>query len=124
MNKASESRLPEVTVHPENLHREDVFTDLHSATIKRLTPVLPDGATDDSRPVRFSGHTQIYSPAGVLPLDFELEAKTLPEAMAAFPASVQAAITRLAEEMEAMQRERASRIVAPGQGGGPNLIIP
>lgn len=121
---SSPSQLPEMRVDKDNLYREDVFTDLQAATIKRLTPVTPDGKDDPARPVRFTGHAQIYSPAGLLPLDFEMEAATFAEALEAFPAGVKASVARLAEEMESLQRERASRIVAPGQGGGSNLILP
>ncbi|MDZ4198593.1 MAG: hypothetical protein U1E27_04815 [Kiritimatiellia bacterium] len=124
MSAQPNSGLPSVTVHEDQLVREETFTDLHAATIRRLTPVTPDGERDASRPVRFSGHTQIMSSAGALPLDFEIDAQDLAAAFKAFPAQVETALQELAAQMESLQRERASRIVSPREAAGPNLIIP
>lgn len=121
------SPLPDLdsnaAVDEKNLYLEETFTDLKVATIRRLTPVLPDGSPDLSRKVRFSGHTQIMTPGGALPLQFELEAHDLAGAFQAFPKAVETAINHLAEEMERLQRDRASRIVSPGEGGSP-LVLP
>lgn len=103
-----------------NLHREDTFTDLQVATIRRLTPVRPDGSDDPSRPVIFIGATQIMSQAGPLPLSAELDAKDLSEAVAKFPDAIRAALDQMIEEAREMQRREATRLVVPGQmpGGG------
>jgi hypothetical protein len=111
------------TVDEKNLFQEETFTDLKVATIRRLTPILPSGAPDASRKVRFSGHTQVMTPGGALPLQFELDADDLAGAFRIFPKAVETAINQLAEEMERVQRERASRIVAPGEVGS-KLILP
>jgi len=39
--------------------------------------------------------------------------------MAGFPAAIKQALSDLREEMEAMQRERASQIVVPGRNAPP-----
>lgn len=117
-------RIPDIPLQEGNLYREDTFTDLQAGTVKQLSPVQSDGSPDASRPVRFTGHTRIMTPAGTLPLDFEIEAATLPDALRRFSQSARVALAHLADELDALQRENASRIVTPGPGAGPNLILP
>ena len=115
---AAKSDLPEVQLDPAGLYREEIYTDRRAGTIRRLTPVTVDGATDPNRPVLFSGQTQLLTPAGVLPLVFEIEAGTLEEALAKFPEGVNAALEQAIEEAREMRRESASRIVVPEVGAG------
>jgi len=64
--------------------------------------------------------TQVMTPAGILPLSGEVAgAKTLEEAVAGFSAAIKQALADLREEMEAVQRERASQIVVPGRNTPP-----
>ena len=117
--------LGEITVDQDNLYREETFTDLKVASIRRLTPIRPDGSDDTERPVMFVGETTLMSARGPLPINCPIEATTLAEAMDAFPQAVQAAVERLMEEAREMQRQEASRIVVPGQGpasGGGRII--
>ena len=118
---AAKSDLPEVRLDPAGLYREEIYTDRRAGTIRRLTPVTADGATDPARPVLFSGQTQLLTPAGVLPLAFEIEASTLEEALTRFPEGVNAALEQAIDEAREMRREAASRIVVPevGSGAGP-----
>ena len=115
---AAPSDLPEVRLDPTGLYREEIFTDRRAGTIRRLTPVTVAGATDPGRPVLFSGQTQLLTPAGVLPLAFEIEASTLEEALAKFPEGVNVALEEAIDEAREMRREAASRIVVPEVGGG------
>ncbi len=121
--------LGEITVDQDNLYREDTFTDLKVASIRRLTPIRADGSDDTSRPVMFVGETTLMSQRGPLPINCPIEATTLEDAMNAFPQAVQAAVERLMEEAREMQRQEANRIVVPGQGppggggGGGGRII-
>ncbi|MBC8187837.1 MAG: hypothetical protein H8E78_06490 [Proteobacteria bacterium] len=117
--------LGEITVDQDNLYREDTFTDLKVASIRRLTPIRADGSDDTSRPVMFVGETTLMSQRGPLPINCPIEATTLEDAINAFPQAVQAAVERLMEEAREMQRQEASRIVVPGQappGGGGRII--
>lgn len=118
---AAKSDLPEVHLDPAALYREEIFTDRRAGTIRRLTPVTVTGATDAKRPVLFSGQTQLLTPAGVLPLVFEIEASTLEEALAKFPEGVNVALEQAIEEAREMRRESASRIVVPDVGAGAGL---
>jgi hypothetical protein len=118
---APQNDLPEVQLDPKGLYREDVFTDRRAGSIRRLTPVTTDGAPDPARPVLYSGQTQLLTPAGVLPLGFEIEASTLEEALQKFPAGVKLALEQAIDEARELRREAASRIVVPevGSGVGP-----
>jgi hypothetical protein len=117
---AAPNDLPEVELDPRNLYREDVFTDRRAGSIRRLTPVTADGSPDAGRPVLFSGQTQLLTPAGILPLGFEIEAGTLEEALKKFPDGVKVALEQAIDEARELRREAASRIVVPEVGGlGP-----
>ncbi len=107
----------------ENLYREESFTDLKIAQIRRLTPVKSDGSDDSSRPTMFIGETSIMSSRGPLPIHAPIEATDLNDAFAKFPEAINVAVERMIEEAKEMQRQEANRIVVPGQGmgglGGP-----
>jgi hypothetical protein len=115
---AVQNDLPEVQLDPKALYREDVFTDRRAGSIRRLTPVTADGSADPARPVLFSGQTQLLTPAGVLPLGFEIEAATLEEALKKFPDGVRVALEQAIDEARELRREAASRIVVPDVGAG------
>ena len=115
---AATNDVPEVQLDSANLYREEIFTDRRAGTIRRLTPVTADGSPDAARPVLFSGQTQLLTPAGILPLSFELPGNTLPEALENFPEGVRVAIEQAIDEAREMRREAASRIVVPEVGSG------
>ena len=115
---AAPNDLPEVELDPRNLYREDVFTDRRAGSIRRLTPVTADGSPDAARATLFSGQTQLLTPAGILPLGFEIEASTLEEALKKFPDGVKVALEQAIDEARELRREAASRIVVPEVGAG------
>ena len=115
---AAQNDLPEVQLDPTSLYREDVFTDRHAGSIRRLTPVKVDGSADETRHVLYSGQTQLLTPAGVLPLGFEIEAMSLEEALKKFPEGVKVALEQAIDEARELRREAASRIVVPDVGSG------
>ena len=43
MTDKTSASAAELSVDTDNLHREDVFTDLRAASVRRLTPVKADG---------------------------------------------------------------------------------
>lgn len=112
-----ESQLPEIKLDAENLHREENITDLQAGSIRRLIPITVDGEPDDSRPVRYEGHTTLLTPAGQLPIHFLLETESLKEAVEQFPEAAQKAIKETFDELQRLRREQQSSIVVPGQGG-------
>lgn len=114
--------LGEIRVDDENLYREEVYTDLRVATIRRLVPVHRNGTPDTSRRELFSGQTNLMSQAGPLPVECPIDAANIEEALAKFPEAIKQAVERLVEEAKEMRRREASRIVVPGgplpgQGG-------
>jgi len=115
---ANESNLPDISFDVANLYQEELFTDRTAGAIRRLTPVTPDGLRDTTRPVLFSGPTQLMTPGGVLPLGFEMEVETLAEAITQFPNAVRLALEQAIEEAREMRREQQSRFVVPEVGGG------
>ncbi len=125
MSDENESVVGEITVDIKNLYREESFSDLKVASIRRLTPVLEDGSDDPDREPLFIGETTLMSQRGPLPVQAPIEAKTLSEAFEKFPDAVNHAVEQLIEQAREMQRQEASRIVVPGQGmpsGGPRII--
>jgi hypothetical protein len=122
MDNSDPRGLGDIEVDQENLYKEEVFTDLRIATIRQLTPVLPDGQKDDRRDVLYFGQTQMMTPGGSLPIQFEIEAKSLKQAMDKFPESVQQAVNELVESAREAQRQADSRIVTPNPAGGKILF--
>jgi hypothetical protein len=105
-----------MSVDLANLYREEVYTDLQSASVRVLTPVLPDGSVDPARSAMYIGDTTLMTQMGPIPVQFPLEAATLDAAFALFPEGVLGAIERLNERAREMAREEASRIMVPGKG--------
>ncbi len=106
-----------MTMDANDLYREETFTDRKVGTIRRLTPVSADGSDDSAREVIYSGETQIMTPGGALPLNFEIPAANLGEACEKFGGEAQEALERTVKQIEEMRREQASSIVIPGQEG-------
>jgi hypothetical protein len=77
---ATKSEQNEIKVDPAALYLEEVFTDRRVGTIRRLTPVKKDGERDAARAVLYVGETQVLTPAGALPIGFEIGAGSLEEA--------------------------------------------
>ena len=116
-------RLDEISADLDNLHREDVFSDMRLATIRRFQPVRRDGSLDPTRPTTYIAETTIVSQLGPIPVQSPIEADSLKDAFSKFPEAIQAAVERLSERAQEMRREEASRIVVPGAmppdlGGG------
>ena len=110
----------EIEMQANDLYREDIFTDNAVGSLRRLTPVTAEGEVDSSRPVSFVGSTQVLTQAGPLPLNFEIEASTLAEAVAGFGPAAKEAFEQTMEELRELQRQQASSIVVPKGGMDPS----
>jgi hypothetical protein len=106
-------KLSEVRMDMANLYREEAYTDLKTGGIRKLVPISLDGTDDNSRPAIFSGHTQVMSPHGPVPIQGAIEAKTLEEAVLGFPQAMEDAMNQMIEEAQRFQKEQASKIVTP-----------
>ncbi len=133
-------KLSDVKMDASNLYREEMYSDMKAGQLRKLVPVTADGKDDPSRKPIFTASTQVMTPGGVLPLSGEVAgAETLADAVAGFGPALEKAMQELREEVEAMQRERASQIVVPGRdvpplgdplggaaaqsGAGPDLFL-
>ena len=108
----------EIKMDASQLYREEVFTDNRIGTIRRMTPVTADGDVDASRPTLFVGSASLMTPAGSLPISFEIAGSTLAEAVAGYGPAAERALEETMSELQEMRRQAASSIVVPGQGGG------
>lgn len=101
-----------------NLYRDEGFTDLKSATIRKLTPINPDGSDDESRKVLYFGHAELVSPQGPIPIQTELNADSLEKAIEALPAAMEKAAHEVRDqynqmmEKQKLQQENQSKIIS------------
>lgn len=123
MSTPDRERGADLKVDTANLYREETFTDLRVASIRRLSPVKPDGSPDDARPPIFIGETSVMTNAGPVPIETQIEAKTLQEATEKFPEVIRQAIDRMISEVRRIQRQQASRIVIPETGPGGKIQL-
>jgi len=122
----------DIKVDPKALYLEEIFTDRRVGTIRRLTPVTKDGVRDQARPVLYVGETQVLTPAGALPIGFDIGAGSLEEAAEKFGQLAKDAIERTVKELQELRRQAASQIVVPqgplpplgGAGGGGKIQMP
>jgi hypothetical protein len=99
-----------------DLYREDMYSDRKVGTIRVLTPVRSDGTPDPARATSYVGQAQIMTPAGALPLSFEIDAKTLAEACDRFADGARVAFEETMRELQEMRRQQASSLVIPDAG--------
>jgi len=116
----------ELKLDPDKLYLEEVFTDRRIGTLRRLTPVTKDGKTDAARAVVYVGETQIMTPAGSIPIGFEIGAGSLEEAAEKFGPAAKEAIDRTVRELQELRRQASSSIVVPQGplGGGGKIQLP
>ena len=88
------------TVDRNNLYREESFTDIKVAAIRRLTPIKPDGSDDESRACIFMAQTQLMSPSGPVVLQSILDAGNLEQAMEKFPKAMQKEMDKVMAEQK------------------------
>ncbi len=112
-----EERAPEAKMDADNLYREEIITDRKVGTLRMMTPVKSDGTPDAARPALYLGEAQIMTNAGPLPINFEIEAKNLGEAVANFGDAAKEGIERTVRELQELRRQQSSSIVVPGAGG-------
>jgi hypothetical protein len=93
--------------------------------------VTKDGTRDTARAVLYAGETQVLTPAGALPIGFEIAAGSLEEAAEKFGSLAKEAIERTVKELQEMRRQAASQIVVPqgplppmGGAGGGKIQMP
>jgi len=114
-----EQRMPDVKMDGQALYREEIYTDRKVGTIRQLVPVKSDGTADAGRPVLFIGEAQILTAAGPLPINFDIPAQSLADAVAKFGDAAKLAVERTVQELQELRRQQSSSIVIPQGGAGP-----
>ena len=125
MAQRPEQAPADAKMDADALYREDIITDRKMGTLRRMIPVKRDGSDDTARPTLYVGEAQIMTNAGPLPINFEVEAKTLTEAVEKFGGAAKEAVERTVRELQELRRQQASSIVVPGMGApGSKIQIP
>jgi hypothetical protein len=109
----------DIAMDSANLYHEETFTDRRVGTLQRLTPITAVGARDTARPILYVGQTQVLTPAGALPLSFEVPAASLDDAVAKFGELAKQALAGTMRRLEELRREQASSIIVPGSNPPP-----
>jgi hypothetical protein len=115
------SRAADAKMDATSLYREEIYTDRAAGTLRVLVPVKADGSTDGARPTLYIGEAQILTNMGPLPISFEVEAKTLAEAIDKYGEAAKAGVERAVRELQELRRQASSSIVVPGAGATAGL---
>ena len=115
--------MPDIQVDVETLYREETITDMQVASLRRMIPITIDGADDPKRSAFFVASTTIMTGAGPMPVNAEIEAKTIREAVEKFPKAIEDAITEMINRAREYQRDQASRIVVPDAGTASKIQL-
>ncbi|MBN1140579.1 MAG: cytoplasmic protein [Deltaproteobacteria bacterium] len=106
----------QMSMDPNNLYREELITDFKVGRIRQLTPIRVDGGPDKNRKMVFIGETQVrISSNDIIPVQCDIPAKTLMEAIEKFPEAVHLQMERMVKEAQELKRKSESRIIVPGQ---------
>jgi len=107
-----------ISMDPDSLYKEEMYTDRKMGTIRILTPVNSDGSIDPEREVVYIGQAQLMTPMGALPLAFDIAATSLMDAVSNYPAEAKKAVENTMNELQELRRQQASSIVIPEGGAG------
>lgn len=106
----------QVVIDPNTLYQEVTFTDLKVGRIRKLTPVRIDGEVDKNRRPLFIGETQIGVKGQIIPIQCDIDARGLAEAVEKYPKAIEKAFEQIVKEAEAAkkaQKDNESRIIVP-----------
>jgi hypothetical protein len=115
--------LDDISFDGSNIYKEENLTDLKVGSIRMLTPIKADGSVDESRKPTFMAQTHIMSGAGPVPVNSEIEAENLEDAIKKFPEAIKAGVNKMLEEVKEYQRKEASKIVVPDASAASNIQI-
>lgn len=113
------SRLAEARMDASSLYREEIVTDRKVGTLRILAPITADGTPDAARPTIYQGEAQLMTSMGPLPINFDVEAKTLAEAVDKYGEAAKVGVERAMRELQEMRRQSQSSIVIPEAGAIP-----
>ncbi len=113
------SRLAEAKMDLASLYREEIYTDRKVGTLRVLVPVKADGSTDAARETIYQGEAQLMTSMGPLPINFDVAAKNIGEAVTNYGEAAKVGIERAMRELQDMRRQAQSSIVIPESGAIP-----
>ena len=105
---AGEEQRVDPNMDAENLYREESITDNQVGSIRRMVPIRKDGSDDPDRSVIFIGQASLMTPSGALPLNFEIDADSLQDAVAKFADGARKAVDETMQRLKDLQREAAA----------------
>jgi hypothetical protein len=117
----ADPRLPDATMDATSLYREEIITDRKVGTIRLMVPVKVDGTPDTARATIYTGDAQIMTNMGALPVSFDIEAKSLAEAIANYGEAAKAGIERTMRELQELRRQSSSGLIVPPAGAASAL---
>ena len=121
MAEQTGARAGEARMDAASLYREEIYTDRAAGTLRVLVPVKADGSADAARPTLFIGEAQILTNMGPLPISFEVDAKSLAEAIENYGEAAKVGVERAVRELQELRRQASSSIVLPGAGAAAGL---
>ena len=119
-----QDKMPEPKMDRAALYREEIYTDRRVGTIRRMIPVTADGAPDNARKTLFVGEAQLLTAAGAVPLNFEIDAASLDQAVTKFGEAAKRAVERTMQELQELRRQASSSILIPEAGAGGAAGLP
>jgi hypothetical protein len=118
---AADNRSADAVMDAASLYREEIVTDRKVGTIRMMVPIKNDGSPDSIRPTVYTGEAQIMTNMGALPVTFDIEAKTLAEAVASYGEAAKTGIERTMRELQDLRRQASSGIIVPPAGAASAL---
>lgn len=118
------ARGVEARMDAASLYREEIYTDRAAGTIRVLVPVTRDGGPDQTRPTVYVGEAQILTNMGPLPISFEIDAKSLGEAVKNYADAAKGGVEHAVRELQELRRQASSSILVPGATPGLTGGIP
>jgi hypothetical protein len=106
---------------PKSLYREEIYTDRRIGTLRVMLPVHADGSADASRQTIYTGEAQLMTNMGPLPISFDIDAKSLAEAVSKYADAAKVGIEQTMRELQEMRRQASSGLVIPPAGAAGAL---
>jgi hypothetical protein len=104
----SEEKYIENSLDSNNLYREETYTDLQNGAMKAFWPVDTKGVdvVDGTRSPKFLALTNIQTQDGPAPIQAEIEANHLEEAVNKFQEKLDQVVGSLIEETQKQEEEK------------------
>lgn len=116
MGKKNKDMELSFVVDRANLYKEESYTDLKVASIRKLIPIKVDGSDDKDRLPVFIGHAELISPQGPIPVQAPLHATDLDAAITELPAAMEKVALEVRDNYLKMQQEQQQQSIKSNLG--------